>query len=107
LAGQKHEAVVPSRSLDQAQLAKTFLFQMLAGNEDWQVGDMASYQLLPEQFFYNIHKFEKDGQIIPVPYDLDLALSVTGNELNFREGLNPRFFPERRESFVLKAFRRY
>jgi len=60
---------VPKRMLDPVQAAKVFVFQYLIANTDWGLVK-ADYA---EVCCHNIDLFEKDGRLILVPYDFDLA----------------------------------
>ena len=56
-------------SLDLQQAARVFVFQYLIGNTDWSLV-MAD---LDDRCCHNLDLFERDGELLLVPYDFDLA----------------------------------
>ncbi len=60
---------VPKKRYDKEHAALVFVFQYLIGNTDWGFVK-ADYD---EYCCHNIDLFETDGQVMGVPYDLDLS----------------------------------
>jgi hypothetical protein len=55
--------------LDEQQAARVYVFQFLVGNTDWSLVAADT----DDECCHNIDLFERDGRILPVPYDFDLS----------------------------------
>jgi hypothetical protein len=55
--------------LDERQAARVYVFQYLVGNTDWSLVAADT----DDECCHNIDLFERDGGILPVPYDFDLS----------------------------------